>query len=225
MNVRIQVQLNCMENYNYIVIEGNIGSGKTTLSKRISETFQSKLILEEFSDNAFLPKFYKNQERYAFPLELSFLTDRFQQLKTELLDPKHNLVVSDYYFSKSLLFAEVTLPNEEYDLYKRVYDIIYTNLPKPDLYIFLKTDTPRLLNNIEKRGRSYEQKIESDYLNKIQHIYLDYLSQQDQFPIIIIDNSEMDILNDNSDYEFILKLIQSKQWTNGVHRIPKLKKK
>ena len=93
------------------------------------------------------------------------------------------------------MFAEVTLPNEEYDLYKRVYDIIYTNLPKPDLYIFLKTDTPRLLNNIEKRGRSYEQKIESDYLNKIQHIYLDYLSQQDQFPIIIIDNSEMDILN------------------------------
>ncbi|MGB0868115.1 MAG: deoxynucleoside kinase [Flavobacteriales bacterium] len=213
-----------MENYNYIVIEGNIGSGKTTLSKRISETFQSKLILEEFSDNAFLPKFYKNQERYAFPLELSFLTDRFHQLKTELLDPKNNLVVSDYYFSKSLLFAEVTLPKEEYDLYKRVYDIIYTNLPKPDLYIFLKTDIQRLLRNIEKRGRSYEQRIEAEYLKNIQNIYLEYLEKQDQFPVIIIDNSDMDILNEGSDYAFILDLITSQSWENGVHNIPKLKK-
>ena len=144
---------------NYIVIEGNIGAGKTSLAKRISGDFNGKLILERFADNPFLPKFYKDPERYSFPLELSFLADRYNQLKRELSDRDlfKSFTIADYYFMKSLIFARATLSDDEYNLYRQIFEIIYSTLPKPDLFVYLHVDPDNLLMNIKKRGRDYEQ--------------------------------------------------------------------
>ena len=157
------------EKYNYIAIEGNIGAGKTSLAKLMSDEFNAKVVLERFADNAFLPKFYNDKERFAFPLEMSFLADRYQQLIDDLaqFDLFKNLIVSDYYIFKSLIFAQVTLQKEEYTLYRKIFDIMYREISKPDLYIYLYQNTNRLLDNIKKRGRDYEQNIEASYLQKI----------------------------------------------------------
>lgn len=212
------MRLQSMERYKYIVIEGNIGSGKTSLSKRMADALDSKLVLEEFSDNPFLPKFYKDQKRYAFPLELSFLAERYHQLKEELnsYDLFKKTIVSDYYFSKSLLFAKITLPEDEFELYQKLFSIIYSNLPKPDLYIFLYTDIDRLLNNIQSRGRSYEQDIKPEYLEKIRSEYVDFLNKQSDFPVLLIDNSNIDFVKNESDFLKIKDQLD-KPWSNGVH--------
>ncbi len=150
-----------VEKYNYIAIEGNIGAGKTSLSKMMSDEFNAKIILERFADNPFLPKFYEDKDRFAFPLEMSFLADRYQQLSDDLaqLDLFQNLIVSDYYIFKSLIFAQITLQKEEYLLYRKMFDIMYKEITKPDLYVYLYQNTYRLLENIKKRGREYEQNI------------------------------------------------------------------
>lgn len=207
-----------MENYKYIVIEGNIGSGKTSLSKRMSQELDAKIVLEEFSENPFLPKFYKDQKRYAFPLELSFLAERYHQLKEELnsYDLFKKTIVSDYYFSKSLLFAKITLPEDEFELYQRLFNIIYSNLPKPDLYIFLYTDIERLKRNIQKRGRSYEQDIKPEYLEKIRGEYVNFLNKQKDFPVLLIDNSNIDFVNNELDF-LKIKAQLDKEWSKGVH--------
>lgn len=207
-----------MESYKYIVIEGNIGSGKTSLSKKMANALDSKLVLEEFSDNPFLPKFYKDQKRYAFPLELSFLAERYHQLKEELnsYDLFKKTIVSDYYFSKSLLFAKITLPEDEFELYQRLFNIIYSNLPKPDLYIFLYTDIDRLLRNIQQRGRSYEQEIKPEYLENIRNEYVNFLNKQVDFPVLLIDNSNIDFVKNETDFLKIKEQL-NKPWTKGVH--------
>ena len=155
--------------YNYVVIEGNIGAGKTTLATRISEQFNARLILERFADNPFLPKFYDDPEKYSFPLELSFLASRYKQLKEELVpqDLFKSFTVADYYFMKSLVFASSTLKGDEYNLYRQIYHIIYSSLPKPDIYVYLHLTTENLLRNIKKRGRNYEKTITAEYLQKI----------------------------------------------------------
>src|SRR5690606_24361532 len=149
---------------NYIAIEGNIGAGKTSLSTMISQDFNAKLILERFRDNPFLPKFYEDKHRYAFPLEMSFLADRYQQLSDDLAqyDLFRDFVVSDYDVFKSLIFAKITLQEEEYVLYDKLFRIMYKELVKPDLYIYLYQNTERLLENIRIRGREYEQNIQPD---------------------------------------------------------------
>ncbi len=207
-----------MESYKYIVIEGNIGSGKTSLSKRMANALDSKLVLEAFSDNPFLPKFYKDQKRYAFPLELSFLAERYHQLKEELnsYDLFKKTIVSDYYFSKSLLFAKITLPEDEFNLYQKLFSIIYSSLPKPDLYIFLYTDIDRLLNNIQQRGRSYEKEIKPEYLEKIRNEYVNFLNKQTDFPVLLIDNSKIDFVKNEDDFMKI-KAQLDKPWSKGVH--------
>lgn len=207
-----------MESYKYIVIEGNIGSGKTSLSKKMANALDSKLVLEEFSDNPFLPKFYKDQKRYAFPLELSFLAERYHQLKEELnsYDLFKKTIVSDYYFSKSLLFAKITLPEDEFELYQRLFNIIYSNLPKPDLYIFLYTDINRLLKNIQQRGRSYEQEIKPEYLENIRNEYVNFLNKQVDFPVLLIDNSNIDFVKNEADFLKIKEQL-NQPWTKGVH--------
>ena len=161
------------EKYNYIAIEGNIGAGKTSLAKLLSDQFNAKVVLERFADNPFLPKFYEDKERYAFPLEMSFLADRYQQLSDDLaqFDLFKNFIVSDYYIFKSLIFAQVTLSKDEYFLYRKMFDLMYKEITKPDLYVYLYQNTDRLLENIKKRGRDYEQNIEKDYLKKIQEGY------------------------------------------------------
>ncbi|EPE9900245.1 putative bifunctional protein : 2-amino-4-hydroxy-6-hydroxymethyldihydropteridine diphosphokinase and deoxynucleoside kinase [Flavobacterium psychrophilum] len=197
---------------NYIAIEGNIGAGKTTLTTKIAQDFNAKTVLERFADNPFLPKFYKDQNRYAFPLEMSFLADRYQQLSDDLsqFDLFKDFVVTDYHIFKSLIFAKVTLQEDEFRLYKTLFDIIYKEMTKPDLYVYLYQNTDRLLQNIKKRGRSYEQEIEAEYLEKINHGYLDYIKSQTDLNVLVIDVSDFDFVEKQEDYVKILDIIQEK---------------
>ena len=197
---------------NYIAIEGNIGAGKTTLATKIADDFNAKTVLERFADNPFLPKFYKDQNRYAFPLEMSFLADRYQQLSDDLsqFDLFKDFVVADYHIFKSLIFAKVTLQEDEFRLYKTLFDIIYKEMPKPDLYLYLYQNTDRLLKNIKKRGRSYEQEIEAEYLEKINYGYLDYIKSQTNLNVLVIDVSDFDFVKKQEDYIKVLEAIQQK---------------
>ena len=199
------------EKYNYIAIEGNIGAGKTSLAKLMSDEFNARVILERFADNAFLPKFYTDKERFAFPLEMSFLAYRYQQLIDDLaqFDLFKNLIVSDYYIFKSLIFAQVTLQKEEYTLYRKIFDIMYKEIVKPDLYIYLYQNTNRLLDNIKKRGRDYEQNIEASYLQKIHDGYSGFIKTEQHLNTLVIDVSELDFVNNHNDYKQILRIINS----------------
>jgi 2-amino-4-hydroxy-6-hydroxymethyldihydropteridine diphosphokinase len=201
-----------LQQFNYIAIEGNIGAGKTTLASKLAEDCNAKLVLERFADNPFLPKFYKDQSRYAFPLEMSFLADRYQQLSDDLaqFDLFKDFVVADYHIFKSLIFAKVTLQEDEFRLYKTMFDIIHKEMPKPDLYVYLYQNTERLLANIKKRGRSYEQEIPADYLEKINQGYLDYIKTQNDLNVIIIDVSDLDFVKNQADYLFLLNEINNK---------------
>jgi 2-amino-4-hydroxy-6-hydroxymethyldihydropteridine diphosphokinase len=200
-----------LEQFNYIAFEGNIGAGKTTLVNKIAEDFNAKTILERFADNPFLPKFYKDQNRYAFPLEMSFLADRYQQLSDDLaqFDLFKDFIVADYHIFKSLIFAKITLSQDEYRLYRTLFNIIYREMPKPDLYIYLYQNTERLLQNIKKRGRNYEQNISADYLDKINNGYLEYIKSQTNLNVLIIDVSNRDFIKNHEDYIFVLNEIQS----------------
>jgi 2-amino-4-hydroxy-6-hydroxymethyldihydropteridine diphosphokinase len=197
---------------NYISIEGNIGAGKTTLATKMAQDFNAKTVLERFADNPFLPKFYKDQNRYAFPLEMSFLADRYQQISDDLaqFDLFKDFIIADYHIFKSLIFAKVTLAEDEFRLYKTLFDIIYKEMPKPDLYVYLYQNTERLLQNIKRRGRSYEQEIPAEYLDKINTGYLDYIKTQKNLNVLIIDISELDFIKNQSDYIFILNKIQER---------------
>ena len=198
------------EKYNYIAIEGNIGAGKTSLANLLSNQFNAKLVLERFADNPFLPKFYEDKERYAFPLEMSFLADRYQQLSDDLaqFDLFKNFIVSDYYIFKSLIFAQVTLSADEYLLYRKMFNLIYKEITKPDLYIYLYQNTDRLLENIKNRGRVYEQNIESGYLEKIHNGYQNFIKTQNDLNLLVIDVSEIDFVNNPVDYNFVINKIK-----------------
>jgi 2-amino-4-hydroxy-6-hydroxymethyldihydropteridine diphosphokinase len=205
-----------LQPFNYIAIEGNIGAGKTTLASKLAEDCNAKLVLERFADNPFLPKFYKDQSRYAFPLEMSFLADRYQQLSDDLaqFDLFKDFVVADYHIFKSLIFAKVTLQEDEFRLYKTMFDIIHKEMPKPDLYVYLYQNTARLLHNIKKRGRSYEQEIPAEYLEKINQGYLDYIKTQTDLNVLIIDVSALDFVKKQSDYVYLLEKIQQATLSN-----------
>lgn len=197
--------------YDYIAIEGNIGAGKTSLTTKISADFNAKLILERFRDNPFLPKFYADPSRYAFPLEMSFLADRYQQLVDDIaqLDLFQGWILADYDVNKSLIFAGITLPEDEYSLYKKLFHVMHKDLPKPDLYVYLYQSTERLLENIKKRGREYEQSIPAEYLQKLNTGYLDYIKSLPSHNVKIIDITEMDFVQDRSDYLSLLNQILS----------------
>lgn len=201
-----------LNQFNYVAFEGNIGAGKTTLVHKIAEDFNGKTVLERFADNPFLPKFYKDQSRYAFPLEMSFLADRYQQLADDLaqFDLFKDFIVADYHIFKSLIFAKITLAEDEYRLYRNLFDIIYKEMPKPDLYIYLYQNTDRLLQNIKKRGRVYEQNIEAAYLEKINNGYLEYIKSQTDLNVLIIDVSDRDFVKNHEDYLYILNEIKNK---------------
>tara|TARA_R110002051_G_scaffold159536_1_gene230881 strand:+ start:27719 stop:28864 length:1146 start_codon:yes stop_codon:yes gene_type:complete len=191
---------------NFIAIEGNIGAGKTTLASKIADDFNAKLILERFADNPFLPKFYEDQARYAFPLEMSFLAERYQQFTddTSQFDLFKSFMVSDYDIFKSLIFAKVTLQEEEFKLYRKVFNFMHKEIKKPGLYVYLYQNTERLLENIKKRDRDYEQNIPPDYLEKINRGYLDFIKDAQDRNILIIDISELDFVSSPNDYNFII---------------------
>ncbi|OBX25707.1 2-amino-4-hydroxy-6-hydroxymethyldihydropteridine diphosphokinase [Gelidibacter algens] len=192
--------------YNYIAIEGNIGAGKTSLAHQISSDFNAKLILERFADNPFLPKFYEEPQRYAFTLEMSFLADRYQQISDDLsqLDLFKDFMVSDYDIYKSLIFSKITLPEDEFRLYRKLFYLMYKDIAKPDLYVYLYQNTERLQTNIKKRGRDYEQNIQNDYLEKINAGYLEFLKNQTELNVKIIDISNHDFVENREDYLWIL---------------------
>ena len=198
-------------NYNYIAIEGNIGAGKTSLANKIAQDFNAKLILERFADNAFLPKFYKEPERYAFTLEMSFLADRYQQISDDLsqLDLFKDFMVSDYDVNKSLIFSKVTLPEDEFRLYRKLFYQVYKDIAKPDLYVYLYQNTERLQENIKKRGRKYEIDIKDEYLEKLNSGYLEFLKSQTELNVKIIDISERDFIKNREDYLWILNEINN----------------
>jgi deoxyguanosine kinase len=201
--------------YNFITIEGNIGAGKTTLAHLLSKHFNARLILEEFADNPFLPKFYENKQQYAFPLELFFMAERYKQLK-ELLQTKdmfQKITISDYLFTKCLLFAKVNLPEEEFLLYQKLFDIINPQLVKPDLLIYLHAPVSKLKENIRKRNRTYEQSIESEYLFSLQETYTNYIKQHN-IKTLFIDASSADFLSNEKHLKTVLDALD-KDYESG----------
>ncbi|MFY8021506.1 MAG: deoxynucleoside kinase [Bacteroidia bacterium] len=206
--------------YSFIAIEGNIGSGKTSLAKQLAAELQARLVLEEFEDNSFLPKFYKDARRYAFPLEMSFLAARFNQLKGQLneQDLFNKYTVSDYLFAKCLLFSKVNLDEDEYELYSKVFGIIQLQLRKPDLLVYIHNPIEKLLWQIKNRGRAYEQEISSDYLESLQTAYFEYLNQQNDQRILILDCSALDYVNREQDYLLIKEAI-SQNYEMGIHTL------
>ncbi|MEP5254337.1 MAG: 2-amino-4-hydroxy-6-hydroxymethyldihydropteridine diphosphokinase [Winogradskyella arenosi] len=211
LNVQLENPINSFrfKRYNYIAIEGNIGAGKTSLTHKIAQDFNAKIILERFADNPFLPKFYKEPERYAFTLEMSFLADRYQQISDDLsqLDLFKDFMVSDYDVFKSLIFSKITLAEDEFRLYRKLFYQVYKDIAKPDLYVYLYQNTERLQANIKKRGRNYEKDIKDDYLEKINAGYLDFLKSQPEMNVKIIDISDKDFVKSREDYLWLLNQI------------------
>ena len=202
----------------YIVIEGNIGAGKSTLVNMLAGETGARVVLEEFADNPFLPKFYADPKKYGFQLELSFLAERYRQLNTHLNQPElfAPITIADYYFVKSLIFARVTLTDDEFALYRQLFDIIWQHIPLPSLYVYLHSSVERLLSNIAMRGREYEQSIAPEYLTAIQRSYTEYFKTADKFPIVVIDTTKLDFVHNPGDYEFLKNAIFGRSYANGV---------
>lgn len=206
--------------YQFIAVEGNIGAGKTSLASIIAHRQNALLALEEFADNTFLPQFYQQPDRYAFPLELSFLAERYQQLKQKIEESveQDRLLVTDYLFEKSLLFAQVNLQDEELKLFTRFFEMMLPTLRKPDLIIYLDKTTPALSRNINKRGRSFEKEISETYLHSVSESYHRYLTTLNDIPVLFIESDEMDFVNDHAHLRFILSQMEHKR-SVGLHRI------
>jgi len=204
-------------NYQFITIEGNIGAGKTTLAHLLSKHFNARLILEEFADNPFLPKFYENPGQFAFPLELFFMAERYKQLK-ELLQQKdmfQTVTISDYLFTKCLLFAKVNLPDDEFRLYQRLFEIIHQQLVQPDILIYLHAPVNKLQDNIRKRNRVYEQKIPDEYLFNIQEKYTHYIKEH-RIKTLFVDASNANFLDNEKQLQVIINALD-KEYENGQH--------
>jgi deoxyadenosine/deoxycytidine kinase len=206
-----------MMKYNFITIEGNIGAGKTTLAHLLSRHYNARLILEAFADNPFLPKFYENPQQFAFPLELFFMAERFKQLK-DLIQQKdlfQNLTISDYLFTKCLLFAKINLPDDEFRLYQRLFDIMQQQVIQPDIVLYLHSPVNKLQQNIRKRNRPYEQKIQDDYLFNIQETYTHYIKQHN-IKTIILDASNADFLGNDKHFKTVIDILE-KDYEEGQH--------
>lgn len=206
-------------NYHYITIEGNIGAGKTTLAHLLAKQYNARLVLEEFADNPFLPKFYENPGQFAFPLELFFMAERYKQLK-ELIHTKdlfHSVTISDYLFTKCLLFAKVNLPEEEFHLYQRLFEIIHQQMIQPEILIYLHAPVQKLQKNIRKRNRSYEQKIPDEYLFSIQETYTHYIKQHN-IKTLYVDASNADFLGNEKHLQTIMEALE-KEYEAGQHFI------
>lgn len=204
--------------HKFIAIEGNIGAGKTTLSKMIAEDYGCRLILEEFSDNPFLPYFYENPERYAFSVELFFMTERHKQLQEDLkqTDLFQDYVIADYFFLKTLLFAKNNLSEEEYRLFQRLFHILNADFPKPDLLVYLHRPVDQLLKNIQRRGRDFEVDISGAYLGQIQQAYLDFFKGTREIPVLLIELEDMDFTTSSEGYTRIVELMQD-SYPAGMH--------
>lgn len=206
--------------YKFITVEGNIGAGKTSLAKLLGKHLRAKLILETFAENPFLPKFFEDAKRYAFSAELFFLADRYQQLHEQLKEFNlfNQLTISDYVFVKSLLYSRVNLTDDEFKLFQRIFSIMYPNLPEPDLLVYIHSSVNRIIKNIRKRGRNFEQSVSETYLLKIQQAYFNYFKQKPNLKILIIQADAIDFVNNIEDFKKIVSLIE-KDYLPGVHTV------
>lgn len=209
-----------LSQHRFIAIEGNIGTGKTSLCLKMAEDYQCRLVLEGFADNPFLQQFYENPKRYAFSVELFFMTERHKQMQEAFsqIGLFEDFILSDYSFPKTLLFAQNNLSSEEYRLFQRIYNVLFNQFPQPGLLVYLHRPVEALLEQIRKRGRNYESHITTDYLQSIQNAYFEYLKSITHFPVVIIDVREMDYLKNDADYRHLLS-IMNEQYHPGVHRI------
>lgn len=205
--------------HKYLVIEGNIGAGKTSLATKLAEDTGSRLVLEQFNDNPFLAKFYDDPERYAFQVELSFLSERYQQIKSELGHPDlfGQSVISDYLLAKSFIFSKHNLKDDEMKLFEKLFSIINLQAPRPDLYVYLHVPVEKLLNNIKSRGRSYENNIREEYLREVQEGYFGFFKSQTDLKILVIDTSKIDFVNKKADYELIRQHILTSDYKAGTN--------
>lgn len=204
--------------YPFIAIEGNIGTGKTTLARQLAIDFDMRLILEQFTDNPFLPFFYENPERYAFPVELFFMTERHKQLQQELAnrDLFQDSIVADYFFLKTLLFARKNLNEEEYRLFQRLFHILNANFPKPDILVYLHRPVDQLISQIQKRGRSFESDISAEYLQRIQEAYFEFFRTNEELPVLVIDLGSANFEGESRIYRDVLQLLRG-SYPPGVH--------
>jgi deoxyadenosine/deoxycytidine kinase len=205
--------------YHFIAVEGNIGAGKTTLTQLLSQYYNAKLMLEEFAENPFLTKFYENPKQYAFPLELFFLAERFKQQQDliKTADLFQSVTISDYLFTKCLLFAKVNLPEEEYRLYQKMFDVFQQQLTTPDVLIYLHAPVNKLQSNIKKRNRKFEQSIPDEYLFKLQETYTSYIKQHN-IKTIFVDASNADFLYNEAHFKLITDALE-KDLEEGQHFI------
>ncbi|RMG85975.1 MAG: deoxynucleoside kinase [Bacteroidetes bacterium] len=206
--------------HQFIAVEGNIGAGKTTFCTKYAQKYNSKLILEQFTDNPFLPFFYENPERYAFPVELFFMTERHKQLQEMLAQGElfHDAVISDYFFLKTLLFAKNNLNTEEYRLFQRLFHVLNATFKKPDLLVYLHRSVENLLRNIQKRGRAYERDIKPEYLRSLQNAYFEFFKTEKDIPIIIVDLEDVSFADDDFIFDRLTELV-NQSYPIGIHRI------
>jgi deoxyguanosine kinase len=206
--------------YNFIAIEGNIGAGKTTFCEMLAQEFDCRLILEQFTDNPFLPFFYENPERYAFPVELFFMTERHKQLQEALatVDMFTPLSVSDYFFIKTSLFAKNNLKDEEFRLFYRLFEVLNSTFPKPEILIYLHRSVDNLLTNIQKRGRSYESDITAEYLLEIQNVYFEFFRTEKNIPIVVVDMGDVNFMDDKKAYNQLVDILKNK-YPKGLTRV------
>ncbi len=206
--------------YNFIVIEGNIGAGKTTLCNMIAKDFGGRLVLERFTENPFLPFFYENPERYAFPVELFFMTERHKQLQEELIQQTlfEQFIISDYFFLKTLLFAKNNLSEEEYRLFQQLFHILNAPFPKPQLLVYLHRSVPHLLQNIQKRGRAFEKDISPAYLTQIQNTYFEFFKAEQALPILILEIEDVDFQLNKKHYHQLIDAL-SQQYNPGIQQV------
>ena len=207
--------------YRYIAVEGNIGAGKTSFTKMVDDEYNCRLILEEFADNPFLPLFYENPKRYAFTVELFFMTERYKQMEDSLVAQQNlfsDFTISDYIFIKTLIFARKNLNEKEFKLFQQLFTTLQQNFPNPDLLVYLHRNVDILLDNISKRGRDYEKNISRDYLYNIQDSYFEYFRNIVSFPILIIDLGDIDFIKEKQYYN-VLKSVIAKEYNPGVHRV------
>tara|TARA_Y100000385_G_C13103968_1_gene646260 strand:+ start:4638 stop:5288 length:651 start_codon:yes stop_codon:yes gene_type:complete len=206
--------------YDFICIEGNIGAGKTSFCHLLQKEYSCSLVLEEFDQNPFLPYFYQDKDRYAFPVELFFLTERYKQLENTLLKPDlfASFTAADYFFTKSLLFAQNNLVPSEFRLFQKMFKALEPSFPNPEILVYFHRDVDILTDHIQKRGRDYEKFIKREYLLEIQNTYFDYFRNIVSFPVLIIDLNKIDFLDDQRNYEAVKHIIKGK-YLPGVHRI------
>ena len=207
--------------YPFIAIEGNIGAGKTTLCHMLAEQYSCALVLEQFTDNPFLPFFYENPERYAFPVELFFMTERHKQLLEHFAQPDlfRSFTVADYFFVKTLLFAKNNLNEEEFRLFKRLFSVLNASFPKPDLLLYLHRPVEVLLHQIQHRGRDMERLITGEYLEELQNAYLEHFKRETETPVVVLELDDADFLRDNTVFKAITGLL-SRNYQPGIQYLP-----